>query len=174
MNQLAQKLWKPLLALAVVGFAFTITFVSDEGNGLDFDLDGSPTAQAARGQDPYDLTQLQVLNRAILEVNDHYVEPQRIDHRRMLLAGSNAIQRSVAPVIVRYEEDASDLTVQVNDRTATFRLDDVESPWKLANRFREIFRFLQANLGDEEVERIDDGHVRHQVDRHREAFALLR
>ena len=150
-----RTLWKPLLALGAVAAAFFITFAFDDPNGLDFDIDGSSTARAARGQDPYDLTQLQVLNRAILEVNDHYVEPERIDHRRMLLAGLNAIQRSVAPVIVRFdptEEGASELQVQVNDRVQTFQTADVNSPWKLAGRFREVFAFLQANLGDEDVE----------------------
>ncbi|HJK93401.1 MAG TPA: MXAN_5808 family serine peptidase [Polyangiaceae bacterium LLY-WYZ-15_(1-7)] len=146
-----KRLWKPLLALAAVLAAFTITFVWNEPNGLDIDIDGSPRAQAARSQDPYDLTQLQVLNRAILEVNDHYVEPERIDHRRMLLAGLNAIQRSVAPVIVHYEDGAESLAVQVNDQRREFAL-DVNSPWSLARRFREIFGFLQDNLHDEEVD----------------------
>ncbi|MEZ4253456.1 MAG: hypothetical protein R3B99_35045 [Polyangiales bacterium] len=60
-----------------------------------------------------------VLNRAILEVTEHYVEPERIDHQRMLLAGLNAIQRSVAPVMVAYQEGAT-LAVQVNDQRREF------------------------------------------------------
>ncbi|MFT5357286.1 MAG: hypothetical protein ACI9KE_004520, partial [Polyangiales bacterium] len=81
---LLSRLWKPLLALSAVIVAFTITFGWPVQNGLDIDIDGSQRAQAARNQTPYDLTQLQVLNRAILEVKDHYVEPERIDYGRML------------------------------------------------------------------------------------------
>lgn len=146
-----RKLWKPLLALVAVLSAFAVTFVVGS-NGLSVDIDGSPRARAARNRDPYDLTQLQVLNRAILEVKRSYVEPDRIDPQRMLLAGLNAIQREVAPVIVRYEDGAGELTVQVNNEHRTFRVDDVTAPWEAAERFRDVFAFLQANLDGEDIE----------------------
>ncbi len=146
-----KTLWKPALGLVAVVAAFTLTFVRNEPNGLDVDIDTSSRAQAARNQDPYDLTQLQVLNRAILEVNEHYVEPERIDHPKMLLAGLNAIQRTVAPVIVRYEEGDPTLTLQVNDQRHEFPV-AVNSPWSLSRRFREIFAFLQEHLNEEDVE----------------------
>ncbi|NOY90998.1 MAG: peptidase S41 [Deltaproteobacteria bacterium] len=140
---------KPLLALLAVAAAFTLTFVWPKQNGLPLDIDGSPRAQAARDRDPYDLTRLAVLNRAILEVKNHYVDPDRVDPKKMLLAGLNAIQSSVAPVIIRYEDGASELTVQVNDQEQSFSVSDVNSPWSLAGRFREIFAFLQQNLDGE-------------------------
>lgn len=146
-----RKLWKPLLALVAVLAAFAVTFVVG-GNGLSVDIDGSPRARAARNRDPYDLTQLQVLNRAMLEVKRSYVEPDRINPQRMLLAGLNAIQREVAPVIVRYEDGADELTVQVNNERRVFRVDDVTAPWEAAERFREVFAFLQANLDGEDIE----------------------
>ncbi|MEM9073428.1 MAG: MXAN_5808 family serine peptidase [Myxococcota bacterium] len=146
-----KSLWKPGLVLVVLVAAFTLTFVWNKPNGLNIDIDTSSRAQAARNQDPYDLTQLQVLNRAILEVNEHYVEPQRIDHKRMLLAGLNAIQRSVAPVIIHYEEGDENLAVQVNDQREEFPV-AVNSPWSLARRYKQIFGFLQTNLDNEEVE----------------------
>mgnify|MGYP004085267943 FL=1 len=99
-----KRLWKPLLALMAVVSAFFLTFGWPPRNGLQVDLDGSGRAQAAANMDPYDLTQLKVLNRALFEVKDHYVEPERIDYQRMFLAGLNAIQRAVAPVIVHYQE----------------------------------------------------------------------
>ena len=67
-------------------------------------IDGSPRAQAARNRDPYDLTELRVFSRAILEVKDHYVEPDRVKPRRMLLGSLNAIQRTVGPVLIHYED----------------------------------------------------------------------
>jgi carboxyl-terminal processing protease len=145
-------LWKPLTALAAVLAAFTITFVWPERNGLDIDIDGSPRAQAARNREPYDLTQLAVLNRAILEVKDHYVEPERVHPKQMLLSGLDAIQRTVAPVLIHYEDDSTELAVQVNDQRREYRVDDVNSPWALANRFREIFAFLQTNLQEEDID----------------------
>ncbi len=145
-------LFTVLLPCAAVAFALLLTFVYPGTNGLDFDLDGSARAQAARNREPYDLTQLRVLNRTILEVKDNYVDPSRVDPRRMLLSGLNAIQKSVAPVMVDYEEGQPTFTVTVENQRQQFRLDDVNSPWTLASRIREVFAFLQRHLDPEVVE----------------------
>jgi carboxyl-terminal processing protease len=147
--QRLNRLVLPALAVTAVAGAFAVSFLLPH-NGLDYTIDGSARAQAARQREPYDLTQLAVLNRAILEVKDHYVEPERVNWQRMLLAGLNNIQRSVAPVLVHYEDGDDHLMVQVNDQRHQFRVDDVNAPWTLSDRFKEIFHFLQQNLGDEE------------------------
>ncbi|MAQ18378.1 MAG: peptidase S41 [Sandaracinus sp.] len=144
-----KRLWKPLLALMAVVSAFFLTFGWPPRNGLQVDLDGSGRAQAAANMDPYDLTQLKVLNRALFEVKDHYVEPERIDYQRMFLAGLNAIQRAVAPVIVHYQEGQSELTVQVRNERRSFGV-AVDSPWSLARRYKDVFGFLQSELASEE------------------------
>lgn len=147
--QRLNRLLLPALAAAAIAGAFAVSFLLPK-NGLDYNIDASARAQAARQRDPYDLTQLAVLNRAILEVKDHYVEPDRVNWQKMLLAGLNNIQRSVAPVLVDYEEGQAHLTVQVNDARRRFRVDNVKAPWSLSERFRDVFRFLQEHLGDDE------------------------
>jgi len=145
-----RRLWKPLLGLVVVLAAFTISFAWPIQNGLQIDIDTSPRAQAARQKTPWDLTKLQVMNRVIHQVNDDYVDPKRIDHQRMMLAGLDAIQKDVPPVLVHYREGAETLKVQVNRAESEFQVSDVSSPWELAGRFREVFAFLQEELKDEE------------------------
>ena len=145
-----RRLWKPLLGLVVVLAAFTISFGWPVDNGLQIDIDASPRALAARQKTPWDLTKLQVMNRVIHQVNDNYVDPTRIDHQRMMLAGLDAIQKDVAPVLVHYEEGAETLKVQVNRAESEFIISDVASPWTLAERFREVFAFLQQELQDEQ------------------------
>ena len=144
------KLWKPLLGLVVVLAAFTVSFGWPIQNGLQIDIDTSPRAQAARQKTPWDLTKLQVMNRVIHQVNDDYVDPKRIDHQRMMLAGLDAIQKDVAPVLVHYQDGAETLKVQVNSRQSEFAIQDVSSPWELAGRFREVFAFLQEELKNED------------------------
>jgi carboxyl-terminal processing protease len=141
---------RPFLVLFAVGSAFCITFVWPQQNGLNFDIDSSPRAQAAKTRIPYDLSQVRVLKAVITKVNQNYVEPERIDHRKMLLAGLNAIQGSVPPVIVHYENGDPTLKVQVNNEWGEFRVDDVNSPWSLTWRYQEIFRFLQKHLEQDE------------------------
>jgi carboxyl-terminal processing protease len=145
-----RRLWKPLLGLVVVLAAFTISFGWPVENGLEIDIDTSPRALAARDKTPWDLKKLQVMNRVIHEVNSDYVDPSRIDHKRMMLAGLDAIQQDIAPVLVHYEDGAETLKVQVNSSEGEFQVSDVSSPWDLAGRFREVFTFLQEELKDED------------------------
>jgi carboxyl-terminal processing protease len=145
-----RRLWKPLLGLVVVVAAFTISFGWPVENGLRIDIDTSPRAMAARQETPWDLTKLQVMNRVIHEVNSDYVDPTRIDHQRMMLAGLDAIQQDIAPVLVHYEDGAETLRVQVNSHESEFAVSDVTSPWDLAGRFRDVFAFLQEELKDED------------------------
>jgi carboxyl-terminal processing protease len=140
------------LAIFVVLVAFGVTFVWPRQNALDFDIDGSPRAQAAKQQETYDLRRLRVLSRVILKVKDAYVEPERVDARRMLLSGLNAIQRAVAPVLVHYREGDTKVEVQLYDKRKEFRVDDVVAPWQLTQRFKDVFGFLQDNLREEDLD----------------------
>jgi carboxyl-terminal processing protease len=143
---------RPILVVVALAGAFCVTFVWPRQNGLDFDIDTSPRAQAAKKRLPYDLSQVRVLKTVIAKVNQNYVEPQRISYHTMLLAGLNAIQRAVAPVMVHYEANQKIFKIQVNNEQAQFRADDVDSPWALTWRFQEVFKFLQDKLlPDEDV-----------------------
>jgi len=143
---------RPILVAVALSAAFCVTFVWPQQNALDFDIDTSPRAQAAKKRLPYDLSQVRVLKTVIAKVNQNYVEPQRISYRTMLTAGLNAIQRAVAPVIVRFDANQQNFTIQVNNEQQQFRADDVESPWALTWRFQEVFKFLQDKLlPDDEV-----------------------
>ena len=137
--------------LAIAG-AFALTYLYPDRNGLDIDIDNSARAQEVRAHEPYDLTQRALMNRVMMQIVEHYVEPERIEPRRMLLGGLNAIQGQVAPVLVDYEDGAPSLTLQVDTARRQFRVDDVNSPWALSERFRDIFAFIQANLHDEEID----------------------
>jgi carboxyl-terminal processing protease len=144
--------YRPLLAVAAVLVAFGVTFVWPLENALDFNIDSSPRAQAAKQQDSYDLRRLRVLSRVILKVKDSYVEPKRVDARRMLLSGLNAIQRAVAPVLVHYHDGDPKVELSLYDKKAEFRVDDVTAPWQLTERFKAIFGFLQDNLREEDLD----------------------
>lgn len=139
-------------AILAVACAFGLTYLWPERSGLDIDIDTSARAQEVRTHAPYDLTRRVLLNRVLMQVVEHYVEPDRIDPRRMLLGGLNAIQGQVAPVLVNYEDGADTLTLQVDTASREFRVDDVTSPWALSERYRDMFAFIQENLHDEEVD----------------------
>ncbi len=153
MARYVSRFWKAIVVSLSVVLAFYLTILREDRNGLLVRLD-SPTLAEARGDrpEPYDLAQLNIMNRVILLVKENYYEPERVDPKGMLLAGLDYVQRSVAEVLVEHAENAPTLKVRVDRAERTFRVDDVDSPWALSYRFKEIFRFIQENLRDEDVD----------------------
>ena len=74
----------------------------------------------------YELVQMAVMNRAVVYVEDHYVEPSRIDRPKMIAAGLEQIQQAVPEIMVNLEEDKDknplSAEVQVNDHKKRFSL----------------------------------------------------
>jgi carboxyl-terminal processing protease len=108
----------------------------------------TPGAQKA----PYDLTQLAAVNETLNTIRNKYVDPSRVKPRQMFLSALNQIQKEVAQVIVHYDEKAPMVKVRVDTESADFRVDNVQGPWDVAARLREVFAFLQANLKDTGVD----------------------
>lgn len=148
------KRWpKLLLVFAAITTAFCLTFVWPRHNSLGFDIDTSPRARAAKKRAPYDLSRVRALKVVVTKINNNYVEPDRIDYRRMLLSGLNAIQRAVAPVLIHHDPGKPTFRVQVGEASKEFSLEDVNGPWLLTWRFEKIFKFLQDQFeADEDID----------------------
>src|SRR6478736_3245535 len=101
---------------------------------------------------PYDLTQLVAVNETLNTIRNKYVDPSRVKPRQMFLSAVNEIQKEVAQVIVLHEDKSNTVKVQVDTESASFHIDNVQGPWDVAARLREVFAFLQANLKDTEVD----------------------
>jgi carboxyl-terminal processing protease len=100
---------------------------------------------------PYDLTRLEAVNETLKMVREKYVDPERVKPREMLLSALNFVQRDVAQVIV-LNDDPNEVTVRVETNEKKFRVDNVQGPWDVSARLREIFAFLQKNLRGTEVD----------------------
>jgi len=100
----------------------------------------------------YDLTQLRVVNEVLKTVRDRYVDPKRVKPKDMLLSALNYVQRDVAQVIVLHEESAPTVKVRVDTQEREFRVDNVQGPWDVSARLREIFAFVQDGLRGTEVD----------------------
>jgi carboxyl-terminal processing protease len=100
----------------------------------------------------YDLTQLRVVNEVLKTVRDRYVDPKRVKPREMLLSALNRLQQNVAQVIVIHDEGAPTVKVRVDTQEKEFRIDNVQGPWDVSARLRDIFAFLQDGLRGTEVD----------------------
>jgi carboxyl-terminal processing protease len=138
-----------ILAFAVAS-AFALKL---GGGGLWRGL--TPIAAASTSGDsagPYDLTQLKVVNETLRIIREKYVDPKRVKPKEMLLSALNFVQRDVAQIIVLHEEGAPTVKVRVDTQEKEFRVDNVQGPWDVSARLREVFAFVQDNLRGTEVD----------------------
>jgi carboxyl-terminal processing protease len=98
---------------------------------------------------PYDLTQLLAVNETLKTIRSKYVDPQRIKPRQMFLSALDEVQKEVAQVIVLHDQKSPKVHVQVENDAKEFRVDNVQGPWDVSARLREVFAFLQLHLKDD-------------------------
>ncbi len=108
-------------------------------------------ASAASGgsERSYRISALSVFSNVALHVKDNYVEPDRINPREMLVSALNEIERQIAEVMV---EDLGQgrLRIRVIDEEKQIETDDVESLWEINLKLREVFRFFEKTLPEQE------------------------
>lgn len=101
----------------------------------------SPTRLAG----PQGTAELRVLDWTLWNISKNYVEPDRIDPRGMTLAGVEALENSIAQVLVEPDESRSNVRVRVGTEERVFPLDDIEALWAVGPRVREVFHFVTEN-----------------------------
>ncbi len=134
---------------AAVALVLTITRPTPTGL-ISLGL-GGPAVRAAPGAPAasvvtHNLTALRIFNRTLVRVRDAYVDPVRIDPKKMLYAALDSVQFDVPEVLVEPRTDQNQVVVQVNNKRRVFSTKDVDSPWRLSGRLKEIFRFVEANM----------------------------
>jgi carboxyl-terminal processing protease len=138
-----------LAACAVTALVLTVYRPSPEGL-MPFGV-GQAEVRAAPGTPAskhgnYNLSALSIISSTLQKIDDNYVDRSRIDPKEMLLSALDYVQRNVAEVMIEASADKKQVTVQVNDKQQVFTVADVDSPWRLHARMKEIFRFIQANM----------------------------
>ena len=142
-----------LLAAIALVIAFGLSIQLGD-RGVQFDLSSS-SVSAEESDDEYKLSSLRIFNRALLQIKENYVEPDRIDPGTMLLASLDAVQDEIPEFLVDYQRDEDgeaipdDLTIQVVDESREFNLEAMESLWEMSLRLKEIFIFVEENLPDD-------------------------
>ncbi len=111
----------------------------------------SPAPAEARSETKdYDLHDLAILNRAVIHIKENYVDPARVNERKMLAAALERAQTRVAELLVDIHRDAEELpsriTVRIDRAQRVFDLADVSNLWQMSFKFKDIFRFIEANL----------------------------
>ena len=147
-----ERAGRSLLVLSVFALASYLALQHGTG-GLWRGLEAAHAVGApGKPNEPYDLTQLVAVNETLRTIRKKYVEPDRVEPRQMFLSALNQIQKEVAQVIIRHEEKSPTVSVTVETEEQSFRVDNVQGPWDVAARLRQVFAFLQKGLMDTDVD----------------------
>ncbi len=132
------------LSLALL-VALCLTLTRRPHGGMHL-VAGGAHAAVVDDKHPYDLASLRVFTNTLMKINDSYVDPTRVDPKQMLLSALDQVQKSVAEVLVEPHPDQNRVVVGVDTAKQEFAIGDVDSPWALSMRMREIFRYIAQNL----------------------------
>jgi carboxyl-terminal processing protease len=137
------------LVVAAGALALVLTVIRQSPEGVVSLELNTQEVRAAPGevQAPrHDLSALRIFNLTLVRIKDRYVDPARVEPKRMLYAALDSVQFNVPEVLVEPDPAHNKLRVTVNDKPETFDTDDVDSPWRLAAKLRKVFRFIEANM----------------------------
>ncbi|MDB4958220.1 MAG: carboxyl-terminal protease [Myxococcales bacterium] len=137
------------LVVAAGALALLLTVVRRSPEGvISLELD-TQEVRAAPGeaQNPrHDLSALKIFNMTLVRIKDRYVDPSRIDPKKMLYSALDSVQFNIPEVLVESDVARNKVTVAVNDKKEVFETDDVDSPWRLSAKLKRIFRFIETNM----------------------------
>jgi carboxyl-terminal processing protease len=130
---------------AVIALILTVVHPTPRGLG-DREVRAAPGAPASSVKRKHNLSALKVFNRTLVRIRDRYVDPARIDPREMLYSALDSVQFNIPEVLVNPDRQAHKVTITVNDKKRVFSLADVQSPWRLSGKLKQIFGFIEANM----------------------------
>jgi carboxyl-terminal processing protease len=125
-----------VVAAGVLAFGLTILRPSIEGRA----------APGSAANPRHDLSALKIFNLTLVRIKERYVDPSRIDPKKMLYSALDSVQFNIPEVLVEPDPAHNTVAVAVNDKREVFDTSDVDSPWRLINKLRRIFKFVETNM----------------------------
>lgn len=145
--------------VAAVSYAAALAlFATIEFGDRGFHFRTDSEAQAAPGEEGatppgeegYDLRDLKLLTRCVGYIRNNYVDPTRIDPRRMLVAALEEVQRGVPELLAEpSRRDTGQIVgvrVTVDKIAQDFKLDKVDDLYEMTWKLRDIFDLVSRNL----------------------------
>lgn len=147
-----ERLLRVVLVLGVFALASNLAIHFGTG-GLWKGLGAAHAVTPPAGdKTAYDLTRLAAVNETLDIIRKKYVDPSRVKPRQMFLSALDMVQQDVAQIIVLHDERSPTVKVRVDTEEKDFRVDNVQGPWDVSARLREVFAFVQQHLRGSDVD----------------------
>jgi len=137
------------LVVAAGALALVLTVIRQSPEGVVSIELGTTEVRATPGavQAPrHDLSALKIFNMTLIRIKDRYVDPARVEPKKMLYSALDGVQFNIPEVLVEPDPSHNKVRITVNDKPETFDTDDVDSPWRLAAKLKKVFRFIETNM----------------------------
>ena len=139
-----------LASVVVAGsLALVLTVIRQSPEGVvsvGFDTQEVRAAPGEPRNLRHDLSALKIFNLVLVRIKDRYVDPSRVDPKKMLYAALDSVQYNIPEVLVEPDVARNRIAIAVNDKREIFETDDVDSPWRLSAKLKRIFRFIETNM----------------------------
>ena len=130
----------------VMGLALTALKPTPEGFAtlqVGRDVRAAPVPQNANSKRRHPLSKISYINATLLRIRDSYVDPSRLSPKLMLMAALDNVELKIPEVLIESIDNDTKIKVSVGNQSETFHTDDIKSTWRLTDRFRQIFRFIE-------------------------------
>jgi carboxyl-terminal processing protease len=94
----------------------------------------------------YQLDRLPLLSRSMHYVDGFYVDPERIDPKRMIVGALEQLEKTVAEVMVQGDAGSGKVTLTVGSAQQEIDVSQVRSFWEVRTVLGKTMEFVQANL----------------------------
>jgi carboxyl-terminal processing protease len=136
-----------VVAAGIAALVLTVVRQSPEGVvSLGLDTQEVRAAPGEAHSVRHDLSALRIFNLVLVRIKERYVDPARIEPRKMLYAALDSVQYNIPEVLVEPDIARNKVAIAVNDKREVFDTDDVDSPWRLSAKLKRIFRFIETNM----------------------------
>jgi carboxyl-terminal processing protease len=106
----------------------------------------SPIHGTDADEGKYQLDRLPMLGRAMHYVDGFYVDPERIDPKKMIVGALEAVEKTVAEVMVRGDAASGKLVLTAGTAEQELDISQVRSFWEVRTVLGKAMEFVQANL----------------------------
>jgi carboxyl-terminal processing protease len=137
------------LVVGAGALALVLTVIRQSPEGvvsLELDTQEVRAAPGRQVDQKHDLTALKIFNMTLVRIKDRYVDPARVDPKKMLYSALDSVQFNIPEVLVEPDLAHHKVKITVNDKPEVFDTEDVDSPWRLAAKLKKVFRFIEANM----------------------------
>lgn len=139
-----------IILLSTILLIGTFSLFKFGDRGFHFDRESQKSIAKTGIKYDYNLSNLKYLTKSVGYLRNQYIDPLRIEPKKMLVSSLKEVQKLITEVIVKEKKNEKSgttlVSLQINDQVKTFDISSVKNLYEMNWKFFDIFDFLKNNL----------------------------